>query len=179
MNKKNTWKIVLAVALIIFFVAFFTALNEKMYSTYSFGDTGVSVTIYNKFKFQDDERKNTDVSIYNDELETYIVGRQLPDTFWASGDLLAACDEYLRTISAMYYDREIKDVSYEKIKVDGVEVGRVNMTASQKNSSNRATTLIFPKKYKNLIIEIYGNEEILNEKSYEIENVIKNIKIKK
>ncbi len=176
MNKRRI--IIILVAIIVFFTTvLLIKLNKGMYSTYSFGDSGVSITVFNKFQKFDDDKAKTDVSLYNSELKTYIVGRDLPNTFWASGDILANCDEYIRMISAMYYDRDIKDVSINTTKISGVEVGKVNMTVAQNNSSYMAVSLLFPPKHKNLIIEIYGDERILSEKNNELDNIIKGIYI--
>ncbi len=178
MNKRKL--IIILVAIIVFFITIFLIkISQGLYSTYDFGDTGVSITVFNKFQKFDDKKAKTDVSLYNSELKTYIVGRDLPDGFWASGDLHANCDEYVRTISAMYYDRDIKDVGIDTIKINGEEVGKVSMTTSQKNTSYRSISLLCPKANKNLIIEIYGDTKVVGNNNDKMEDIISGIHIKK
>ena len=179
MNKKKRVLIIVGILVVFFIVLIIINVSKKLYTTYTFDDSKISVTVFNKFRKIDDDRKNTDLALYNSELETYVIGRTLPEEFWASGDIMAMCDEYLRFISSMYYEREIKDVSMNEVEINGVKVGRVGLTASQKNSSNKAVTLLFPKEYNNYILEIYGSEDILKEKNNEVENIINSIKINK
>lgn len=167
----------LVVIIVLFTVVLLISLNKKLYSKYYFGETGVTITVFNRFQPFEDNRAKTDVSLYDPEIKTYITGRDLPESFWSSGDIKANCDEYMRMISAMYYDRDIKDVSIDTIKINGVKVGKVSMTAAQMNSSLKATALIFPEKYKHLVIEIYGDEKILTERSNEIDKIIRGVSV--
>ena len=176
--RKRLLIIVLVTAIVFFTIVLLIKINKGVYSTYYFGDSGVSITVYNKFQAFDDDKIKTDVSLYNSELKTYIVGRDLPNNFWASGDMMANCDEYIRTISSMYYDRDFKDVDIELIKISGVEVGKVSMTVAQKNSAYRTISLLFPSKNKNLIIEIYGDEKLVGENNDKLDTIISGIKIK-
>lgn len=179
---KSNIKIIIytiLIAILIIAIIVGTRIVGKLYNTFEFYDTPVSITTSYKFRQFDDDNKMTNLSLYSDEYGLSVTSRALPLSFWESGDMLAVCDEYLGLMSSKLYDRSITDISMEKIIIDGVEVGKASLTAGMEHTFTRTVTLLFPKECNNLIIEIFGDEDKVKTYQDEINKLINGIKINK
>lgn len=159
--------VVLAVIIGLFIV-------NKLYTRYELGDYGVSLKAINSYqKIEDDAQL---LLLYNFAKDITINVKELEGDFWSKDDIDTINDEYIRLISAIDYDCNIFDVKKEKKKIDFKEVGMVELQADRVSKKFKLITILTHKSNGFLAIEIFGDPEVMDNNSKEIENIINSIK---
>ncbi len=173
MKFKVNYKRLVIIAVILSCISFFI-YNSQQYNRYELGDFGVSISAKKDYKKQ--KADSNLLSLYNEETELTINVKYLGDAFWKEDDMDKIMDEYIRLISAMKYDTNVKDVSFKKQNISFKEVGIVEMTTDNVSSSSSVLTLLTHKDHGYLAIEVYGPTEVMQAHKKEAEKVINSVR---
>ena len=163
--------------ILIFIVIMVFSFISKLYTKYDLGDYGVSIKTLNSY-IKEDNDENL-LTLYNPSKDIAINVRDLKGDFWSSDEMDVIIDEYIRLISAMYYDSNIYDVTYEKTKLDFKEVGKVSLTTDRISSAYKTVTILTHKANGYLVIEIYGAPESISGNMEEVNGIINSIRFGK
>ena len=115
-------------------------LFSRIYTRYDLGDYGVSIQTMNSYIKEESEIDL--LNLFNPKKGITINVRDLKGDFWSSDDMSVIMDEYIRLISAMYYDSNVYDVKYETTKLDYKEVGKVEITINRISSAYKTVTIL-------------------------------------
>lgn len=145
--------------------------------TYNLGETNMKIKIPYSYVETGDTSKTHIINLYNSRDEIKISATNLIEDFWSSGDTEARIDEYLKVMSSANYDSNMKNVKKEVIGTLENKVGRVEFELSNLNDTYKSITIIPNEEIGNLVIEIIGTKEAIDNNKNEIEKIINTISI--
>ena len=170
--------ITIALIIIIAIVGIITIVGnqEIIDNKYKIADGKITIKVPSRYiKLGEEDGLN----LYDEREEIYIKVGNLDDGFWSSDNLEDRMDQYIKLISSANYDAAVKNVQTEILKQTDGKIGRVQVDLEKQTSDRRTITLITSSIEPDIIIEIRGTTDAIEENSEEIEEIISGIKIKK
>ena len=147
-----------------------------VWKTHNIEDYGISFKSSRDFKSYKETSETNLLALYSSSKDYTINVTALGNGFWKSGDFNIINDQYIRLISASKYDYSFKNIKSEIVKIDGIDVGRVEMTIENPIQKNRVISILTNEEYNNIVLEFYGLPDVIEKNQKEIEKIIKSIK---
>ena len=153
-------------------------LIPKMSKTYKIDKYNISMKVPYGYKISQDTNENTLFILQNEQTGITINAFDLKDDFWNSGDVMARTDEYMHVMSTANYDTGFAIIANEPIEGQKSKFAKVEIELDKPNSISKIIGVISGEEVGNVVIEIYGLKENVDENKEEIENIVKSIKHK-
>ncbi len=171
--KKSTKIIIIIVLLVLYIIFLAFHFSARFYKTYTLGDYGVTL----KAPISFEQKKDTKdlLTMYDAKDKIMLNCKELKGDFWKSDNMDEIMDGYIRLISAMNYDCNVKDVTLKAKKIHSKEVGLVGMTLDKFGVVERLSAVLTHKENGYIAIEIYGRIGTMNEKKGMVNRIIKSI----
>ena len=174
MAKKIIGFLIVFVVLVVAVAAIFV-YSKVREITYYLGDYGISIKIPAEFIEEEPINDTNLLYMFGTRSKITISATALPLNYWSSGDLDVIMDEYVRLLSAAKYECNFKDVSLNRVNINGREVGKVELTIEYRSKSYRTVTYLLGENSGNVAIEFYGEPEIVKDKHDLIERIANNM----
>ena len=170
--------ITIALIIIIAIVGIITIVGnqEIVDKKYKIADGKITIKVPARYITLGEEEG---LNLYDEREDIYIKVGNLDDGFWSSNNLEDRMDQYIKLISSANYDAAVKNVQTEILKQTDGKIGRVQVDLEKQTSDRRTITLITSNIEPDVIIEIRGTTNAIEENSEEIEEIFSGIRIKK
>ena len=137
----------------------------------------ITIEIPYSYAVYDESVEGALLSVYDSKKGISINVVEVNEKFWSSGDINVRMDEYLNLISAMNYDTSIKNPSTEIIEKFEGKIGKVEVELEGYENTGKAITVITNDTVGNIIIEITGEKEKIQNNIKEIDKIIESLTI--
>lgn len=182
-EKKKEMKKIMGLIIILILIAVIlsvlVALKPNFNRRCQLGTSGISIKVPYSYQKTITENENTLLSLYEVEKGIEIEAIRLKDDFWSQEEIDARMDEYMNVLATANYDAQVKNTKLEVLELEDRKLGRVEAELEKQNVTSKSITLITTKQEGNIVIELIGEKEKMEENQAEIEKIISSIKIKK
>lgn len=177
MNKRIKILIIVVVVIVCAIIGVLYVRNATS-KKYEITKYNLSIEVPYKYK-KESSTDNELLVLSNSENTIEIVAMDFIDDFWSSGDSMSRMDEYMKVISAKYFDVNISNVKTEILESSEGKIARVDMELSTPSISSKGIALITNDEIGNVVMQITGSKEDMQNDEKEIERIIKSLKINK
>lgn len=174
-------KIIIFILVLILLLAVTVGLKlliPKMNRTYKIDKYNISMKVPYGYKASYDVNENTLGILYNEQKGITINAFDLKDDFWNSGDAMARTDEYMNVMSAANYDTGFSIISNEVMEGQESKFAKVEIELDKPNSISKIVSVISGEEVGNVVIEIFGLKENMDNNKEEIEKIVQSIRSK-
>lgn len=173
---KKIIKFIMLTLTLVVIVTVISLLKPSISRTCKIKDSRMKIKIPYAYEEVYSESENVVLNLYNKNGIKIKVSK-FQEGFWSSGDTNARVEEYLKVMSSMNYDSEIKNVKRRIIEKTEDRLGMAEFDLRNISGSAKNIAIITNDEVGNFVIEIEGPIELMEAKRNEIEKIIKSIKL--
>ncbi|MBO5142590.1 MAG: hypothetical protein J6C46_06270 [Clostridia bacterium] len=174
---KKILYLMLSIILLVVIAIVFSINKENLNRNCNIGSK-ITMQIPYSYENRDEKIENNLLNLYNPK-GINISATELKQDFWSSGDTFARIEEYLDVISSANYDSGLKNIKKTSVENTENKIGRVEFELNKPSIEYKNISMITNGEIGNIVIEINGKKDIMDENSEEIENIIQSIKLRK
>jgi len=175
--KKIIWLILIVVILVVSIVGF-VFIRSKFDRVCKIGNYDISLNVPNAYMEMKKSEENILLNLYNNAAGITISGFELNNNFWSSGDTMARANEYIELMSSVNYDSSMQNIKKEILSETEDKIARIEFELSRPNDDSKVIAFIANEEIGDVVIEIFGTIDNMENNKEEIEQITKSLKIK-